>query len=294
VLRRIRARAAWSLVACAACSADAPVVGDGHGSGSGDGGPLCLGTTITVCLDAEPKMPLSVTSATTIDTSNANNCTAVVAQQLGPELCVLAGSKIEISGALTATGTRPLVLFSSGDLTVTGSVDVSSNAGRIGAGGNDSSCIAGGGGQSSAAGAGGGAGGSFGTPGGNGGKGASGAVPGGGPAVASGIPSVVRGGCAGAVGGTGTSAADTPGAGGGAVYLLAGATLSIDGTINASGAGGGRGRLSKGGGSGGGSGGMIAFFAPDLSDLGLPVLRGHGLSGRTLEFHRAHVAQVRV
>jgi hypothetical protein len=66
------------------------------------------------------------------------------------------------------------------------------------------------------------------------------------------------------------------GAGGGAVYLLAGTAININAYINASGAPGGESGLQAGG-SGGGSGGMIVLFAPTIAAAsGVGVIAGGG------------------
>jgi hypothetical protein len=255
------------IVFLAACSGDSPSAPDAafyDGSMTSDA-QSCFGSgTFTICIPGDPSGPLAVSSTTAIDTSQDTTCTFVQPQPLGPDLCVVTATSINITGMLVATGSRPLALLSTGGITITGTIDVSSTSTRDGPGANDSSCPTAGAGTGSTTGAGGGAGGSFGSVGGSGGKGSSGAVGAGSAAAASGTPSLVRGGCKGGAGGVGTATDDPPGSGGGALYLLAAGTLTNAGTINFSGSGGGRGRISKGGGSGGGSGGMLALWAADL------------------------------
>src|SRR5262245_61626247 len=97
-------------------------------------GATCVGVGISVCLDAPPTSPVTVTSTTTLGTSVASSCTAIVPQQLGPELCVVAGTSLMITGTLNVTGSRPLVLLATGDATISGTVDVSSHRTRSGPG----------------------------------------------------------------------------------------------------------------------------------------------------------------
>src|SRR5207245_913596 len=69
-------------------------------------------------------------------------------------------------------------------------------------------------------------------------------------------PSPLRGGCRGGRGGAGLlGGTRTPGGdGGGAIYFVAGGTIMISGTIDASGRGGGAGAIGNGGAGGGGGG----------------------------------------
>jgi hypothetical protein len=231
-----------------------------------------------LCVPERPTMSVEIASASAIDTSADGACTFVVPQVFGPELCVVAGTTVTITDALVATGSRPLAILATDNATIGGTIDVSSTRTRHGAGADDLACIPSGPGAGSSNGAGGGAGASFGSSGGGGGAGSGGAVAGGMAAPASHTPTVVRGGCPGALGGIGTISDDAPGSGGGAIYLLAAGTLTITGTIDASGAGGGAGRASKGGGAGAGSGGMIVLWASTM-DVTVPKIFANGGGG---------------
>jgi len=263
-----------------------------QGDAFGDAHP-CFGTLVPICLSAIPAKPISVTAATSLDTSQQNTCTEVIAQPTGPDLCVIAGAAITISGPVTVTGSRPLALVSTDTITLSaaGTLDVSSTVGttphRSGAGANPVACGTAGLGTSDAGGAGGGAGGSFGTRGGNGGTGdrnSNGDPPGAAPGGTSVVPAaakVLRGGCPGGSGGAGDSFADHRGGaggdGGGAVYLFASRFITIDGAVFASGAGGQSVPNASGseqGGGGGGSGGMITLEAPIVAVAGVLVANG--------------------
>ncbi len=226
-----------------------------------DAGDRCFGEDpFLICLTTLPTLPL-VLGAATIDTSPAS-CTSlggeVAAQANGPDLCVLSGMGVTLTGTYRAQGSLPLVIVSTGDLDVinTAYLDVSSFI-TVPPGAGSRDCV-----PSSAAGSdnnggGGGAGGSFGTSGGIGGRGpmapGKGATPGGTES-----PTRLAGGCSGSNGGNASGGA--PGAGGGAVYLVAAGTLTIAGTIDASGEGGRGAASGKNGGGGGGAGGMIALY----------------------------------
>ena len=193
-----------------------------------------------------------------------------------PDACMVLGKAITVQ-TLTVTGTKPLILL--GDtITITGTLDVSSKAsGAAGPGLTTTQC-----GAFVAApvsdgnGAGGGAGGSFKTLAGDGGRGdAIGSTGGRAAAADSANPAVLRSGCPGQTGGTGTAAAGAPGKGGGVVYLTA-SKITITGAIHASGAGGASGGLLSGG-SGGGSGGMIVLHAAEtITATGGRVLANGG------------------
>src|SRR5262249_15181889 len=133
---------------------------------------------------------------------------------------------------------------------------------------------------------GGGAGGSFlGKGAGGGDGGAAGSVNKGGIAAAVGTPRAadqLPGGCPGPrgagarVGATDTSA---PGHGGGAVLLIAGRMIDVQGGINAVGEGGGGGpptQFGGCGGGGGGAGGMIGLDAPMIRSTGVILASGGG------------------
>jgi hypothetical protein len=262
---------------------------------------VCFGTgLLQLCLTSPPSQAVTLPGgANPLDTGVNANCTQIVSQASGPDLCVIAGTSVTVAGSLVAVGARPLVLIGADAVTVAsgGAVDVSSRANprRTGAGTNTGTCTTTGiNGKNDAGGGGGGAGGSFGTAGGKGGTGdlnmndlPAGTAAGGTPGPAQATPMVLRGGCSGGAGGDGnnTAATQTGGAGGdggGAVYLIAGTMITIDGDVFASGAGG---RVasniagSEQGAGGGGSGGMIGLDAPTIQVQGHVVANGGAGAG---------------
>jgi hypothetical protein len=241
---------------------------------------VCYGTSlVSACVDAEPTAPVTQTAAINTDT----DCQVVRSQAAGPELCIIAGTTITITGtANLVTGPRPLVLVATDSISVAAAavIDVSSRSTtRVGAGANEATCGAPTAGQNSVAtsGAGGAGGGGFGTIGGDGGNGAVARGVGGTAAA----PLFLRGGCKGADGGdAGTVQGGVGGNAGGAIYLIAGNAITIDGSIFASAAGG-RGGGIRAGGGGGGSGGMIGLDAPaiTISATGIVAANGGGGGG---------------
>ncbi|HEY0987210.1 MAG TPA: hypothetical protein VGD80_09175 [Kofleriaceae bacterium] len=238
----------------------------------------CFGTDIVqVCLASPPSQVLAITVPRTVDTSNAAACTVMVS---GGDYCVLAGTDVTISARLQAIGSRPLVLIASGSITTTstglidvGSHRISQSISDVGAGADPVSCATGT--LPGAAGGGGGAGGSFLGLGGNGGAGGGGGS-GGAPGAAVSAVSALRGGCPGQ---DGQGATGLAGHGGGAVYLIAGARIDVQGGINAAGEGGRGGAVDVGGGAGGGAGGMIGFDAPVITASSLLLASGGGGGG---------------
>lgn len=247
--------------------------------------PACFGDDpFKLCFTSAPTGVIDVPTATTFDTVNGTisgtPLTCATPLSGGTGYCVLAARTIIISTPLRAVGTRPLVLVAAESITVptSASIDVGSHrrpAGSIGAGADPSTGCNEAGLPTVANGTGGGgSGGSFrGTGGTGGGGGNGGGVPG---QRTPGILTVttVRGGCPGEDG-----AGDNKGAaghGGGAVFLLAGSRITVDGTILAGGEGGGGATGMDSGGGGGGSGGMIGFNAPNLIVTGAVVANGGG------------------
>lgn len=238
----------------------------------------CYGSGIglvRVCPPA-PIAP-SVTLGGSIDTTGDTRC-LLQAQVGGPELCVIAGEMVSVSAALSVTGSRPLVLVGTKKITVMGSIDASSGESKTGPGAQ-LTCGTAGNGTGTVSGAGGGAGASFAFAGG-------GAAPGGSINTTAHPPDPpisaltnVRGGCPGYSGGYASASGNTSvalgGAGGGAVYLIAGEEIAQTGTINASGSGG-QGGPTRGGGGGGGSGGVIVLDAPTIAVSGYLIARGGG------------------
>ena len=242
------------------------------------------------CLSVQP--PVDLDGLIDIDTDNETACTEVVTQAdlHRTEVCVLAARTIEIRGAVIARGARPLVLaaIESFAVTSTGSVSVASHR-RIpnGAGATFMPCPGGLAGSNTTvvtSGGAGGAGGSFQTLGGQGGAGngnTSNAQP-----IAEPVPGFVRGGCPGGDGGKArVASAGGRGAGGGALYIMAGTTIEIAGVLDASGEGGGFGgggsasQSGGGGGGGGGSGGMLALDAPQIVLASTAKLLANGGGG---------------
>ncbi|HEU4729863.1 MAG TPA: hypothetical protein VFT22_18330 [Kofleriaceae bacterium] len=252
-----------------------------------DGAPLdgaqvatCLGTFVRVCVDPpQSSVMLTPQANMTIDTGTSALC-APYTSEPHVDACVITGQSITLSGGtVSVSGRRPLILFSTGSITISGVLDAASHPTKDGPGA-DADCPSAGFTNPTDGGfqGGGGWGGSFGTAGGNGGNGASGSggvAPGAFPATA------LRGGCPGSSGANGAGrGGGRRGHGGGAVALLAMQTITIDGTVNASGAAG-RGSgvafgVTGGGGGGGGSGGMIVLEAGTVTIPGKCFANGGG------------------
>jgi len=255
---------------------------DGSGSETpGDTLPLgCYGTTgWLLCLGAPPTASIDLSG--TLDTDISPLCLAAVPQTWidagQPDACVVAGAMITASAEVTVRGTRPLVLLADTKIKFV-STDIlelaSHRIGGVGPGANATACFAGGNGGNSAQGGGGAAGGSFTTPGGDGGDGSG--AGGGGSLATVPVPDLLRGGCPGGRGGSGGAGSAVGGPSGGAVYLVAGGSLSLGGFVNASGAGGSPGTVGHGGAGGGGSGGMIVMAAPSIDVTGIMLANGGG------------------
>ena len=236
--------------------------------------PSCFGPAgWTVCLTILPTK--TFVPPATIDTETSSDCLTSIPTSWSsagqPDACIIAARTITITSGVTVTGKLPLVLVATDSITVGARLEVASHrGGAVGPGANSADCpayttapqpsnVAGFGG--------GGAGASFGTVGGAGGPGNGTATNRGLPTVAeTAHPKTLRGGCRGQSGGAGLAPAGIGGNGGGAVYLVAGNTITLmpSGAINASGAGAtGGGHYS--GGAGGGSGGMIALHAASIA-----------------------------
>lgn len=274
------------------CSFEHGTVPSGSPDGSVDGtsddvdappsGVTCLGAdAYQVCV---PPPAMSVTLSGTIDTATAVECAPaqpspwIAAGQ--PESCFIIGTSISITGMARVVGARPLVLVASNAISISGTLDASTKRGeaKSGPGAPAASC------RSftqdpeaNSSGPAGGAGGTFMTKGGDGGDGAASNVEGRAPNPEP-APMRLRAGCNGQRGGTGDEPPGAPGAGGGAVYLVAGGMITISGTINASGAGGANGSndATKSGGSGGGSGGMIKLHAAGITIGGAGAVMANG------------------
>lgn len=237
----------------------------------------CYGNgLLTTCytIGSEPTNTYEPAQASPISTDNDSNCDRITPQGNGPELCWKTASTITISTRIRYSGSRPIVLLGTNTITISGEIFIPE-----GAGANTGACMgaqAGGSNLSSAAiaGAGGGGGGAFGSDGGDGGDGENGAAGGNGGTT---VPvTYVRGGCPGMKGGNSEDGTGgSPGNGGGGVYLISAGTITISGTINASG-GGGSGGPNKAGGGGGGSGGLIVLDAPTVTVSGSLFANGGG------------------
>jgi hypothetical protein len=208
-------------------------------------------------------MPFTVSTASNVDTDSplcANTVSGAT------NYCVIAATTITIAATLRATGKKPLVLIATDSIVTTGMIDVTA-----GAGSNPSACSLG----TRPTGGGGYAGGSFVGLGGAGGFGGDGGATGL-PAASVTDVTELRGGCSGQNDGSGIL---TYGGGGGAVFLIAGNRIDIQGGINASGQGGGAGQGLLTGGYGGGAGGMIGFEAPIITCSSLLLAAGGGGGG---------------
>jgi hypothetical protein len=240
--------------------------------------------TFVVHLSTRPTAAKKLPATINTDTSSLCTGTASWVDSSQPtDTCFIVATDITSAGGMTTvTGSQPLVLLATGTITLSQILNASSDrAMTTGAGGNYNLCPSypqnpgpnGNGG-------GGGAGGSFVVAGNDGGKGDTGSggasAQNGTAAAASGTPTFLRGGCAGQKGGNG--GAGNGGNGGGALYLVAGTSIAIGASIDASGGGGAHGNSASGG-SGGGSGGMIVLFAPQITTSNSPQIFANGGGG---------------
>ena len=233
-------------------------------------GAFCIGTFAKVCVEVMPIADEDLTDPS-FDTDTSANCDQILHGPLGPEVCVIIGRNLTVTGTFRAIGARPLVLAAFGDFVMSSGVELSVSSSSSGtpirgAGANDatagSGCdIVGVNGES---GGGGGAGGSHRGAGGMGGPGNLGLGAGGAPSPIVTAWTFVRGGCPGGRGGNNSGVTGNGGVSGGAVLVIAGTKIQLQGAagIAASGAGGRGGGAVGGGGGGGGSGGFIGLDAP--------------------------------
>ena len=238
-----------------------------------DNDQACFGAgASTVCFDRGPTTGLVLPA--TIDTVNSALCSPTQAigwtGQGQPAACFVLGTAITMNATTTVTGTRPLVLVGGTAISISNVLDVASHQGGTAGPAARATCTNAFGRTpvQDNAGGGGGAGGSFLSAGGDGGRGNNNNnTEGLAPAQDAAPPTVLRAGCAGQKGANGDQNSGAAGRGGGVVYLVAGSTISISGTINASGSAGiGGGHHS--GGSGAGSGGMVKLYAPTINATG--------------------------
>jgi hypothetical protein len=246
----------------------------GMGTGMSDAAPMCFGTLLSICFPAAavPDRPRMFGNADFNTDLTVSGSACDQNNDHKDAYCVVAGAGFVLTpGArLTATGGKPLVLLSTTDMDLSGTIDVASHLTGVvaqlrGPGANpDSACsfttppIA-------ALGGGGGAGASLGTQGGGGGHPGSGVGGGLAGSKLAMFPGALRGGCKGGDGSANVGSATAGGDGGGAIALIAATSIHVDAAINASGGGGhGGARGAANGGGGGGSGGMIVLDAPQL------------------------------
>ena len=276
---------------------DAPPGSDGDvvDMGPNIDGRMCYGGPHQICLATLPSGPRTLPA--TIDTDT--QCDQVESPVGGVPLCVVSGAQITITNT-RAEGGRPLVIVATDSITIGGDLDVSSTRGATpGAGANAAACLmANIEGEDDGGGGGGGGGGGFGAVGGNAGLGDTNRSNGGGAGTeatggtggAMSISMFIRGGCRGGDGGStnggngGANQGTNHGvgsSGGGAVYLIAGSSITVQatGAIYASGAGGDGGNDTSGGGGGGGSGGLVGLDAPTITLTGHIAANGGGGGG---------------
>jgi hypothetical protein len=231
---------------------------------------------LTVCPPALPATARILMS----DINTDDDCDFVAQGQY----CVIMGTNLSVVGTIKATGTPPLVLLGTMAVTIpAGSeLDLIGEHDKAVPGVAAASCLGGSPGIPDLESAGGGGGGSFTTQGGDGGNYPSfGGQPG-----DSHVANTIAGGCRGFAGGDGDSAqGGVGGGGGGALYVIGGDAVSINGSINTSGEGGLKGDLTEtpgnggGGGGGGGAGGFIALDAPQIVLGGTSVMLANGGGG---------------
>lgn len=243
----------------------------------------CLGSAGSLfrpCFLARPGGTMTLSSM--IDTSMGSPACDPTASNA--EVCVVAADSIRIPGTaiLNARGARALVLVGASTIFVDGMIDLLGRPVFLSnpvAGSTLGPCDAGAAPTNTTGG--GGAGASFVQLGARGGAAnMSQGVPG------AAIPNIagVRGGCPGQAGATGSGGGANGargGSGGGAVYLIAGISITVSGTIVVGGGGGAGGADSaRAGGGGGGSGGLIGLDAPAVNvAAGAQLLANGGAGG---------------
>lgn len=233
----------------------------------GPPGQPCYGNSLVhACFSTTPTGTVAIAANTTVDTDTSSMCAMLASPSPSP-WCVIAGQTIQVQQGFTlqARGSRPLVLIATGSITIAGTLDVASHqGGQVGASADAAGCNAG----NNPGGSGGGQGGSFGGKGGNGGN------PNGSTSGATLVPSVLRGGCPGANGNGSNHGGG--GHGGGSTWLIAGTSIFVSGTIDASGEGGGPGTTNSSGGGGGGAGGLVGLECASVTIQGSVFANGGG------------------
>lgn len=254
---------------------------------------LVTGGTYTYNTDTDALIPPMGGTAPSLMTTTNN----------GVRTIWTSGFRVGPGVTLRAIGTVPLAVISTGTIMIEGTVDVGSHQTgstiSSGAGADPASCPSAppdAGEQCANHGGSGGGGGAFGGAGGRGGDGGGGrgnacgsdggndSVGGAGGVAVSPIPATLRGGCGGKIGGNNTDPGSLGGAagpGGGAIVMVARASITVadTGVIRAGGAGGGPGIVKRAGGGGGGSGGMIVLEAVAITVSGAVAANGGGGGG---------------
>ena len=263
--------------------ADAPAAFDGP-----DAAFVCVMDTFDFC-KYTPAAPVMFNTSRTITTSvGSTDCGFNHVQTDGTSIaCLIYATDIKVAAGvtLTVTGTRPLIIASTGMLTIDGTINAGSSGGNVGPDPNHG--CSGNPGVGSTYASGGGGGGMFGASGASGGWGGGfQASPG--TSNAAIVPTLMRGGCAGGSGGNTNNGTIGGGGGtsGGALWLIAQGDVAIPrtGTVVASGGGGAGGHGSAGaggsGGGGGGSGGYIRITAGHaITVVGTIAANGGGGGG---------------
>ena len=262
----MRALLVWVLM-LSSCSFPRPEASTDGPPGDGSSSN-CTPGFVNLCSIAAGTLPLIIIVPTKLNTDTDPRC-RVVTQTGGPDICVLAFSRLEITSGATLTffGSRAVAVMATTEIVVAGTLDVASHRltqqAEPGAG-SLASCAFDRAVEDDNGGGSGGAGGTCAAQGGAGGDGDTdhslpddGIALGGMPGMVAAL-SVLRGGCSGQSGGYNSPARGRGGHGGGAVYLAA-PFIQIAGAVLAGGAAGGGGSADShgGGGGGGGSGGTI-------------------------------------
>ena len=260
---------------------DAPAEAEDAPMTPGPDAAVCVAGVVDVCGMPAPTMAFDVSSAMTLDTGSDSRCQTVTVS--GHDLCLIYSTEVTIAATLTVTGGRPLALVSASTMVISGQIDAGSHGPQVGPAVDDTSCAFATSPDTDPGGAGGGAGGSFTLAGGNGCTGntdrsITGSTGRGGTRGALVSAPPLRGGCQGQKGGDEQAGGNVGGAGGhsgGALYLAALQSVTVPGSIRATGAGGAGGE-SQAGGGGGGSGGTVVIESVSIKISGGISANGGG------------------
>lgn len=229
-------------------------------------GASCYGSgLVRPCFASPPAGARTLNAA--IDTDGAMCQTTLSG---GAGMCVIAAQTITITGTVTVSGSKPLVLVATGAINVS-TLDASSHTAPafVGAAANPTTGCAG----IAPGTSGGGAGGTFaGRGGAGGGTNATGTAGGAAPMPAA--PTALVGGCKGQDGNG--SNAGVGGSGGGAMFLIADGSITIGTALLANGAAGVNGTTNTSGAGGGGAGGYIGLDSPLITNNGVIAANGGG------------------